>query len=330
MNSRPPFETLPFRKNDPLFAAWGLYGDTDQIGSLNLLTAENTKAAIQEEIKTGIRLSLDPPVDVLAKPGAGRKGLTHTVLRRPEGPIHDDVVEFNTQVGAQWDGFRHVGYLKHKTFFNDTPYDTISGANPDAGAIGIHSWVENGSIAGRGILVDYLSYARSKGIQYDLIGQKASHAISVEDLKACLAAQGTEVRYGDILLIRSGFWVGYNLLSMEEKVAWSDEHPAVWVGVETSKKMAQWIWDSGISACAGDAVGWEKVPADTSAEAGLDGMILHELMLGGWGMPIGEMFDLEALAKECKKQNRWSFFFTSAPLHIRGGCGSPPNTIVFF
>lgn len=108
MTSRPLFESLPYREGDPLYSAWGLYGDDDQIGTLNLLTPSNTLAAIQSEVKTGIRLSLDPPIDVLAKPGSGRKALKQTLIRRPEGPIHDDVVEFNTQVcqntfwGADW------------------------------------------------------------------------------------------------------------------------------------------------------------------------------------------------------------------------------------
>jgi hypothetical protein len=47
-------------------------------------------------------------------------------------------------------------------------------------------------------------------------------------------------------------------------------------------------------------------------------------------MPIGEMWDLEALAEECKKQNRWSFFLTSAPLNLKGGAASPPNALAVF
>lgn len=199
-------------------------------------------------------------------------------------------------------------------------------------------------------MLDYYSYARSQGNNYELIGQKANYSISVAELKACAAAQGTEIRQGDILLVRSGLWIGYNALSKTGQSAWSDEHPSVWVGVETSREMAQWLWDSGITACAGDAAGWEKCPPNTTPEQGLDGLILHEIMLGGWGMPIGEskcqftsarsriltpvakgeLFDLEKLAEECKQHKRWSFFFTSAPLHIRGGVGSPPNTIVIF
>jgi hypothetical protein len=54
---------------------------------------------------------------------------------------------------------------------------------------------------------------------------------------------------------------------------------------------------------------------------------MHEVLLSGWGCPIGEMFDLEKLAEECKKRGRYSFFFTSSPLNVIGGVASPPNAI---
>jgi hypothetical protein len=57
---------------------------------------------------------------------------------------------------------------------------------------------------------------------------------------------------------------------------------------------------------------------------------MHDYCIAGWGMPIGEMWDLEALAEECKKQNRWSFFLTSAPLNLKGGAASPPNALAVF
>jgi hypothetical protein len=47
-------------------------------------------------------------------------------------------------------------------------------------------------------------------------------------------------------------------------------------------------------------------------------------------MPIGEMWDLERLAEECEKHQRWSFFLTSAPLNTKGGVASPPNAIAVF
>ena len=47
-----------------------------------------------------------------------------------------------------------------------------------------------------------------------------------------------------------------------------------------------------------------------------EGGSLHEVLLSGWGCPIGEMFDLEGLAKMCRKEGRSSFFVSSVPLKV--------------
>jgi hypothetical protein len=75
---------------------------------------------------------------------------------------------------------------------------------------------------------------------------------------------------------------------------------------------------------------------------------MHEYILAGWGMPIGEfrprhlpaldssdgkageMFDLEALAETCKQLNRWTFFVSSNPFNMPGGVSSPPNAQAIF
>jgi hypothetical protein len=57
---------------------------------------------------------------------------------------------------------------------------------------------------------------------------------------------------------------------------------------------------------------------------------LHEVLLAGWGMPIGELFDLEKLAEYCKKEKRWSFFVTSEVCNVPGGVASPPNILAIF
>lgn len=49
-----------------------------------------------------------------------------------------------------------------------------------------------------------------------------------------------------------------------------------------------------------------------------------------WGMPLGELWDLEALAIACEEEKRWSFFLTSAPLNNPGGIASPPNAVAIF
>jgi hypothetical protein len=42
------------------------------------------------------------------------------------------------------------------------------------------------------------------------------------------------------------------------------------------------------------------------------------------------MWDLEKLSERCHAQNRYTFFMTSAPLHVKGGIGSPPGAIAIF
>lgn len=60
------------------------------------------------------------------------------------------------------------------------------------------------------------------------------------------------------------------------------------------------------------------------------GGLLHQWLLGGWGMLIGEMFDLEALAEKCRELGRSTFFLSSLPLNVPGGVASPPNAVAIF
>ncbi len=54
---------------------------------------------------------------------------------------------------------------------------------------------------------------------------------------------------------------------------------------------------------------------------------LHVRALCYLGLPFGELWDLEALAEDCAEDRVYAFLLTSAPLHLRGGVGSPPNAL---
>jgi len=320
---RPNFDALPLRKGDPPYSAWGLYGMDDEKGTLNLLTPE-VVAEAAKEVKTGVRIGLDLPVNYIAEPSHGRRKLTHKVIRFPNLAIHDDEVVLNTQISTQWDGFRHYGYLERKLFYNGVTLDEISGPNPTT-KLGLHAWCKEG-IVGRGVLLDYYTWSRSVGKNYELIGD---YAIEVEDLKACAEAQKVTFKKGDILLVRSGWKVGFDAMNAQEQSVWCANDPVRYVGVKTSVETARWLWDTGFSACAGDAPAWERFPLGRDT-LGSEKLCLHEVMLNGWGMPIGEMFDLERLSEECVRQGRYTFLLTSTPLYIPGGVGSPPNAIAVF
>src|SRR5437868_2078215 len=96
--SRPSFNNLPINEEDPPFSAWGLYGSDDELGTLNLLTPE-VVAEAGKEVKTGLRVGLDLPLNFLKRPSHNREAMKHNIIKFPR-PNHDDSIEFNTQVGA--------------------------------------------------------------------------------------------------------------------------------------------------------------------------------------------------------------------------------------
>lgn len=58
--------------------------------------------------------------------------------------------------------------------------------------------------------------------------------------------------------------------------------------------------------------------------------MLSQVFLSGWGMPIGESWDLEELSRVCEEEQRWTFFLTSQPLNLNGGIASPANAMAIF
>ena len=338
---RPDFDSLPLHSGDPPFSAWGLYGDEDELGTLNLLTDLVVREAAKE-IWTGQRVGLDLPLDFAARPSHNRQPLTHTVLRKDPRLVHDDVLHFNTQISTQWDGFRHYGYQRERKFYNDVQIEDISGPGhpKETGTaawyqgpsvttkLGIQAWCAQG-IVGRGVLLDYRLWAELTGRPYEALSR---HAIDVDDLQRCADAQGVVFRQGDVLIVRTGWTQGYRGMTTEQQIAYSHAEPTVLVGVATSVKTLRWMWQNGFSACCADTPGWERWPAlEGDGEVGGIGKLrLHEVLLNGWGMPIGELFDLERLSQACLALKRWTFYFSSMPLHVPGGVASPCNAMAVF
>ncbi|KAI1466298.1 uncharacterized protein F4812DRAFT_460571 [Daldinia caldariorum] len=342
-NGIPNFEDLPLRKTDPHYSAWGLYGDKDELGTLNRLTDELVAAAAKGEIKTGHRISLNWPLNAQRqKPFFQRHVFSQTLIRKAPRVVNDDVWTFNTQVSTQWDGLRHYAYQEEARFYNGVTMDDIHGAGEDGEdggrttVNGIHAWAEQG-IVGRGVLIDYhswrLAQPADKRKPYDPF---QSDAIPLEDLQACLAAQGTEVKFGDILFIRSGTYIPHTSYLLfcfiatypqktdAELAAYRSVVPHHFGGVERSEALLRWIWER-FSAVAGDQPSFESWPAPPTSPH-----ILHEVLLAGWGCPIGELFDLEKLGAHCAARGRWSFFVASEPCNVPGGVASPPNILAIF
>jgi hypothetical protein len=168
-------------------------------------------------------------------------------------------------------------------------------------------WVENGGITGRGVLLDYKSWADSQGISSRAT---STTEISLETLQKVAASQNVEFKEGDILCVRSGYTQEFDRLSVEEVETLVTQRNPPAIGVKSSEEVLRWIWDTGFAAVAGDMPSFEAWPCQNSS------FFLHEWLLAGWGVPIGELFDFEQLAVECRKRKRWTFFFSSMPLRV--------------
>ena len=75
----PEFDELPVQAGAPPGSSWGLWGDGDANGCLNLLTPQRVRAGLAAAID-GQVFNLNLELDLPDPPLFGRKGLRHTVL----------------------------------------------------------------------------------------------------------------------------------------------------------------------------------------------------------------------------------------------------------
>ena len=308
----PSYAELSAREDAPKGSAWGVFGPDDQLGTINFLTPERAVAAARL-VRKGAVFPLNLPLHLPDPPLFNRGRYQHRIRRFEQGLGYDDHLDnFYLQASSQWDSLAHVGHPRHG-LYNGVQADEVTGE--EGSKNGVDAWARRG-IVGRGVLLDVARHLEAQG---DPIDPSSSRAIKVAELEAAASAQDVTVEPGDILLVRTG-WLRHYLdadQSTRDAIA-RDLHAP---GLEGSIEMAGWLWDHRIAAVAADCPALEPWPWDLSVGA------LHVRALCYLGMPFGEMWDLEALAEDCAEDGAYVFLLTSAPLHLRGGVGSPPNAL---
>ena len=311
----PSYDQLPVRAGAPAGAAWGVFGDDDEVGTINLLTPERVIAAA-DSIRSGKVFALNLPINIPDPPLFTRGKHTHTVKIFPNAEfVLDDFLDnFYPQASSQWDALAHVKHPVHGAY-NGIPDNQMTGRGGTR--LGIDNLARRG-IAGRGVLADVARH-------YDRIGKSIdftqAKSIPLDDVQATLEEEGVELQAGDILLIRIGWTKFY--LSASEQIKAELAKETVVPGIEGSERTARWLWDNHLAAVASDSPALEALPKPPGEEM----EFLHFHMLAFFGMPIGEMWNLEGLAEDCAADGNYDFFLTSAPLNIPGGVGSPPNAL---
>jgi hypothetical protein len=113
----PSYDELPVRAGAPAGAAWGVFGDEDEVGTINLLTPERVIAATSS-IRTGKVFALNLPINIPDPPLFTRGKHTHTVKIFPgaEFVLDDFLDNFYPQASSQWDALAHVKHPIHGAY----------------------------------------------------------------------------------------------------------------------------------------------------------------------------------------------------------------------
>lgn len=312
----PAYDDLPSARGGGR-SAWGLFGKDDNVGLFNLVSDEVTREAAAL-VRRGRVFSLNAPNSFLDPPLFGRPRLSVEQELVREGRALNEVYnDFNPQSSSQWDALAHVAFDEDSFYNGATLSQALAGTRNT-----IDAWASRG-IATRGVLLDLARDADARGRPFD---PGSSHAFSVEDLESARSAGGVSFRPGDVIVLRTGFMAWYQTLRAEDRERISSREELTACGIEHTEAMARYLWDSHAAAVACDCPALEVWPMDHREESFPFGC-LHQVLLGQFGMAIGELFWLEELADDCAADGVHEFLLTSAPLNTVGGFGSTANAL---
>jgi kynurenine formamidase len=195
--------------------------------------------------------------------------------------------------GTHMDALGHITCGDH-----DSGHGGVPGAQ-NVGDFGLmtHDASELPVVISRAVLVDIARYLGHQRLP-------KGYAVSVEEFDAALAAQGSELRDGDAVLIRTG-----------QMGAWPD--PAVWEttrGSGITLEVAERILECNPSMIGADNEGVEVMPSV------MDGNPhpVHVRVLVEAGVHLVENMNLEALAED----RVYESLLIVLPPKIRGATGS--------
>jgi len=282
---------------------WGRWGKEDQLGTLNLITAERRREAAQL-VKAGISVSLardlntqraiDNPTPFLDKMALGVDGAFS---------MDTYTVNFHGVAFSHFDALSHTYYEGH--LYNGYPATDVTSSG--SSVLGTAQY-RNG-IFTRGVLVD-IPWLRS------LPYLDANAFITGSDLDSWEAKTGVHIHSGDAVLIRTGRWA-----LRDAKGPWDISKASA--GLDPS--VIVWLHKRDAAFLMSDA-SHDAIP---SAVDGVDWPI-HILAIVALGMPLADQCNLEDVARESQSLHRYTFLLTLAPVRSVGGTGSLVNPIATF
>ena len=279
---------------------WGRWGDGDQVGTVNLITAAK-RAQAQALVRTGRTVSLAR--DIGPQPAL----MYHVTF--PSNRERADVVLDRFDLVYHGYSITHIDALCHVAWdgqlYNGRPFGQSLSA---AGSAWCPIDPLFGGITSRGVLLD-VAAGRTEG--YVTVG----HPVTPRELDAAVARAGVRVGPGDVVVVRSG------------QEAFQRAHPD-WVprvsphpGLHLS--CLEWFRARDIAAIA-----WDMMDERPIGYAGF-GMGAH-LAIPFLGLALVDNTYPERLATACAEEGRHEFLFTATPIRLVGSTGAPANPLAIF
>ena len=295
---------------------WGRWGDTDERGSLNLLTPEVVKAAAGS-VTTGKVYSLGIPIQGHGVPLLDFRGTPMRLTLQdstdegafaqfgcqPGTGSHEDVLVMASHTTSHMDALIHVyGGYHHYNGVEFTEMRALGGA----AKLGIE---KVGGFAARGVLLDMVRHFGGDGNGNDWVA--LGRVISADDLAAAAEAQGVEVGAGDAVMIRTGY-----LQFWWDNAAKGTPAPFEQPGIGLAA--AEWLAARDVVAVVSDNAAVEAIPFD-----GNDFLCVHRALLVDAGIYLIEFNNLAEPAAD----EAYEGLLAVAPLKVTGATGSPVNPV---
>lgn len=290
------------------------FGPSDEIGMLNLITAESRTQVMDRvdgsrvfDLAVDYFLGMpswtafdDPPFQIhMSHTPRGTLVDNPAGVSREENELvsySGDCISMYTHCGTHVDTLNHFGY--HGEIWNGFSADEH---------LGSRHWNIAGAdrhppVVARGVMLDV---AALHGV--DVLPN--SYGIGSVDLEACLREQKTELHPGDVVLVRTG-----RMRLWDDPVAFGADEPGI------NREAAEFLARAGAIMIGADNLALEQYPTSDPTNWEL----VHTYLLAEAGIPILEVANLEELSTA----RLYEFAFVGSCLRIRGATGSPMRPIV--
>jgi kynurenine formamidase len=297
---------------NPLSNQWwpSPWGAQDQKGAHNRLTPAKVRQAAGL-IKTGKVYQLGRVLERGIPVFGERLGVHVVIPGSPTGGpfgshklhYHDEffVGEIG-QAGSQFDGLGHIGMVAGDgkiRYYNGLAQDEMHGTY-GLKKLGIENLPP---IFTRGILLDVLALKGGERLPINYV-------ITVDDIQQTLRRQNIrEPGEGDVVLFRTG----HGKLWKKDNAEFNKGCPG------PGLTAGRWLVDKKVVVVGADTWPVEAVPGE---DPNLP-FACHTLWITMNGIYLNENLDLEALAADRAYEFAWSF----NPLPLKGGTGSPGNSV---